>query len=155
MTESNKKFIIHILSYLGVALIGGSIVHIGTLDGGSLRYVILGCIGVMLMIIGSVLEAQTNKEPVNIKYLGIVTALAISTGLLSGGIQHFLDNPMYAGYLLAVGLVVSYISFAGKYHANTTTLGIITVAILALIVVITSNTVLHESVPHTEGADHH
>ena len=155
MTESNKKFIVYILSYLGVALIGGSIVHIGTLDGGNIRYAILGCIGVVLMIIGSVLEAQTNKEPVNIKYLGIVTALAISTGLLSGGIQHFLDNPIYAGYLLAVGLIVSYIAFAGKYHANTTALGIITVVILALTVVFASSTLLHESIPHTVGADHH
>lgn len=155
MTENNEKFIIHILSYLGVALIGGSIVHIGTLDGGSIRYIILGCVGVAMMIIGSVLEAQMKKEPININYLGIVTALAISTGLLSGGIQHFLDNPIYAGYLLAAGLIVSYISFAGKYHANTTTQGIITIAILALTIVLVSNTVVHESIPHTEGSEHH
>ena len=155
MTESNKKFIIHILSYLGVALIGGSIVHIGTLDGGSIRYTALGIIGIVLMIVGGVLEAQMNKEPVSMKYLGVVTALAISTGLLSGGIQHFLDNPIYAAYLLAVGLIVAYISFASKYNTTATTKGILTVAGLALIVVLTSNTLVHESVPHTVGADHH
>ena len=155
MTESNKKFIIHILSYLGVALIGGSIVHVGTLGGDSIRYIALGSIGIMLMVVGSVLEAQINKDPINIKYLGIITALAISTGLLSGGIQHFLDNPIYAGYLLAIGLVVSYTSFAGKYHTQVTAKGIIVVAVLALSIIFASNTLIHESVLHTEGADHH
>lgn len=155
MTESNEKFIIHILSYLGIALIGGSIVHIGTLDGGSARYIILGGAGVAMMIIGSVLEGKMNNEPINVKYLGIVTALAISTGLLSGGIQHFLDNPIYAGYLLAIGLVVSYLSFAGKYHYKVAPQGIIVVAALALTIVLVSNTIVHDSTPHLEEADHH
>ena len=106
MEDSNKKFLVYLTSYLGVALLGGSIVHMGTFDSHSSRYVILAIVGVALMLIGNVLEAQINKEAVGIKYFAIATALAVATGFLSGGIQHYLDDPIYAGYLLAAGVVV-------------------------------------------------
>lgn len=61
MTDSNKNFLVYLTSYLGVALIGGSIVHVGTLDVHSTRYIVLGVIGLILMIIGSTLEAKTKK----------------------------------------------------------------------------------------------
>lgn len=155
MTDSNKKFLVYLTSYLGVAMIGGSIVHIGTLDGNSTRYIVLGIIGMVLMIIGSMFEARINKEVVGLKYFAIVTALAIATGFLSGGIQHFLDNPVYAGYLLSIGLVVAYVTFARKYHYTTTTQGLITVLVIGLLILLASNTLLHEMVPHTTGGHHH
>lgn len=136
-------------------MIGGSIVHIGTLDGNSTRYIVLGIIGMVLMIIGSMFEARINKEVVGLKYFAIVTALAIATGFLSGGIQHFLDNPVYAGYLLSIGLVVAYVTFARKYHYTTTTQGLITVLVIGLLILLASNTLLHEMVPHTTGGHHH
>lgn len=153
MTESSKKFIIYLTSYLGVALIGGSIVHVGAFDDHSTRYVILGIIGLVLMIIGSVFEAQTNKEALSIKYFAIVTALAVATGFLSGGIQHYLDDPIYAGYLLAIGLVVAYVTFAGKYNLPTSKRGLLAVTATALAIVLISNTILHDAVPH--GGDTH
>ena len=155
MSESNIKYVTHLLSYLGVALLGGSIVHIGTLDAGNTRYVTLGCVGLAMMIIGSVLEARISKEAISVTYVGTITALAVSTGLLSGGIQHFLDNPVYAGYLLATGIIVSYLAFASKYHLPTTAHGIITVVLVALTIVVASNTVIYESLPHSDGTDHH
>jgi len=154
MSEANKKFLVYLTSYLGVALIGGSIVHVGTLDAHSTRYVALGIIGLVLMIIGSILEAQIQKEPLNIKYFGIVSALAIATGFLSGGIQHYLDDTIYTGYLLAIGLVVAYIAFAHKYHLGTNARGIMTVIAIGLAIIIVSNTVLHDAFPHEVGAGH-
>ena len=73
-------------------MIGGSIVHTGTLDDNSTRYIVLGAIGTALMISGSVFEARLNKEGVGLTYCAIATALAIATDFLSGGIRHFLDN---------------------------------------------------------------
>lgn len=154
MSEANKKFLVYPTSYLGVALIGGSIVHVGTLDVHSTRYVVLGIIGLMLMITGNILEAQMQREPLNIKYFGIISALAIATGFLSGGIQHYLDNPVYAGYLLAIGLIVAYVAFARKYHLKTTTLRLMTVIALGLMIVAVSNTILHEAIPHEVGGGH-
>jgi len=155
MTDNSKKFIIYLTSYLGVALIGGSIVHIGAFDSHSTRYVILGIIGLVLMITGSVFEAQTNKEALSIKYFGIVTALAIATGFLSGGIQHYLDDPIYAGYLLAIGLVVAYVTFGSKYNLPTTTRGLVTVLALGVLIVFASNTILHETDPHGGSTHKH
>jgi hypothetical protein len=153
MTDSNKKFLIYLTSYLGVALVGGSIVHMGTLDINSSRYITLAFIGIGLMIVGNILEAQINKEIVGIKYFSIAAALAIATGFLSGGIQHYLDDPIYAGYLLAIGVVVAYITFMSKYHLQKTTRGLLTAVVIALLIVLTSNTIVHEAVPHG-GATH-
>lgn len=136
-------------------MIGGSIVHLGTLDDNSTRYIVLGVIGIALMISGSVFEARINKEIVGLKYFAIATALAIATGFLSGGIQHFLDNPVYAGYLLSIGLVVAYVTFARKYHLATTTQGLATVIVIGLLILFASNTLLHDVVPHTTGGHHH
>jgi hypothetical protein len=154
MSEANKKFLVYLTSYLGVALIGGSIVHVGTLDAHSTRYVVLGIVGLVLMITGNVLEAQVQREPLNIKYFGIVSALAIATGFLSGGIQHYLDNPIYAGYLLAIGLLVAYVTFAQKYHFGTTARGLMTAVGIGLAIIFVSNTVLHEAIPHEVGGGH-
>jgi type III secretory pathway component EscS len=127
----------------------------GAFDSHSTRYVILGVIGLVLMIIGSVFEAQTNKEALSIKYFAIVTALAIATGFLSGGIQHYLDDPVYAGYLLAIGLVVAYVTFGSKYNLPTTTRGLVTVIALGILIVLTSNTIIHEAVPHGGSTHKH
>ncbi len=154
MSEANKKFLVYLTSYLGVALIGGSIVHVGTLDAHSIRYVVLGVIGLVLMITGNVMEAQIQREPLNIKYFGIVSALAIATGFLSGGIQHYLDNPVYAGYLLAIGLMVAYVAFARKYHLSTTPVGLMAIITLAIVIVTVSNTILHDVIPHEVGGGH-
>jgi hypothetical protein len=153
MTDGPKKFIIYLTSYLGVALIGGSIVHVGTFDAHNIRYAILGIVGLVLMIMGSVFEAKSNQEVLSLKYFGIVTALAIATGFLSGGIQHYLDDPIYAGYLLAIGIVVSYVTFGSKYNLPTTRRGLLTVIVLAALIIFVSNTITHEIIPHG-GAGH-
>jgi type III secretory pathway component EscS len=154
MTESSKKFLVYLTSYLGVALIGGSIVHVGTLDAHSTRYIVLGIVGFMLMIVGSILEAQAQKEPLNLKFFGITTALAVSTGFLSGGVQHYLDNPIYAGYLLAIGLVVAYVAFVHKYHFAISSRAMVTALVLGVMIIVFSNTVLHDVIPHEVGGGH-
>jgi hypothetical protein len=154
MSEANKKFLVYLTSYLGVALIGGSIVHVGTLDAHSTRYIVLGVVGLVLMIVGNVLEAKMQKEPLNLKYFGIVSALAVATGFLSGGIQHYLDNPIYAGYLLAIGLILAYIAFTQKYHLSTTSVGLMAVIALGLVIVTVSNTILHDVKSHEVGGEH-
>ena len=153
ISESSRKFTIYLASYLGVALIGGSIVHVGAFESQSTRYIILGIIGVGLMVAGSLLEASINKEAISIKYFGIATALAVATGFLSGGVQHYLDDPIYAGYLLAIGIVVSYIAFTAKYSLARTVRGVITVTIGGAMILFISYSFLHGSIPH--GGDAH
>lgn len=154
MTENNRKFLIYLISYLGVAMIGGSIVHMGTLDQHAVRYAILGIIGLGLMLVGNILEAKLNQEPINLKYVGLVSALALATGFLSGGIQHYLDNPLFAGSLLGIGLVVAYLTFAKKYHFATTQTGVVTVVVIGLVIILGS-VIVHDLIPPGLHDHHH
>lgn len=137
MSLENKKYIVYLLKYLGVALIAGSVVHVGTLDNGTTRYIILGIIGLVLMVVGNILEAKQNGDQINFKYLMIITGLSLATGFFSGGIQHYFDNPVYAGYLLAIGLLCSYIIFflRDKIQLYVRNIAIVTCVSVAIIVV--------------------
>lgn len=150
ISNENKKYIIYLLKYLGVALIAGSVVHVGTLQNGTTRYVVLGIIGLAFMLIGNILEAKQNGEQVNFKYLMVITGLSLATGFFSGGIQHYLDNPGYAGYLLATGLFFSYITFFMRDKIKMYLKCIIIVAILSGMILIGSSFVQPGA-----NADHH
>lgn len=152
ISTENKHFLIYIGKYLGVALIAGSVVHIGTLQGGFNRYLILGLVGLILMIIGNVLEAKQNGQKINLNYLLLITGLSFATGFLSGGIQHYLDNPSYAGILLGIGLFGAYITYFIKDHVSLKKRNIIIVAIFSIFIVIFSNYVMDDTLL---GENHH
>lgn len=133
MRKENKEFLTYITKYLGVALIAGSVVHIGTLDNGTIRYFILAVIGLALMLIGNLVEAKQLNQKINLKFFATVIALSFATGFLSGGVQHYLDNPVYASYLLAIGLFVSYIAFFVKDKIELSRKSIVVVALMSLV----------------------
>ncbi len=150
ISVEHKKYITYLLKYLGVALIAGSVVHVGTLHNGTTRYIVLGIIGLVLMISGNILESKQTGEKIDFKYFVLITTLSLATGFFSGGIQHYLDNPRYAGYLLATGLLCSYIIFFLKDKTKLHTKNILVVALIALgIVVISLN------LPYSTISDHH
>ncbi len=150
ISTENKKYIIYLLKYLGVALIAGSVVHVGTLENGTTRYIVLGIIGLLLMLIGNILEAKQNSEQINLKYLTVITALSLATGFFSGGIQHYFDNPGYAGYLLSVGLFFSYITFFMRDKIRLYFKYLLVVTIISGVIIIGSS-FINPSVT----ADHH
>ncbi len=150
MSKENSDFIVYVLKYLGIALIAGSVVHVGTLDIGTTRYIILAIIGLVLMAIGNTLESKQKGERINMKYLGLVTSLSLTTGFLSGGIQHYLDNPSYAGYLLGIGFIGTYITFLLKEKVLLKIKNIILVSSISIIVVLISVFLIPSS-----GNDHH
>lgn len=150
LTLEHKKYVIYIVKYLGVALIAGSVVHVGTLRNGTTRYMVLGIIGLFLMVLGNLMEAKHNGEKIDLKYLAVITGLSLATGFLSGGIQHYLDNPVYAGYLLAIGLFFSYVIFLLKDRSKITTKNVAIVAAISIIILVIS-----QYIPTTTSADHH
>jgi hypothetical protein len=150
ISSENKKYIIYLVKYLGVALIAGSVVHVGTLHGGTIRYIVLGVIGLFLMMLGNIIEAKHNGEKINAKYLFVITGLSLATGFLSGGIQHYFDNPVYAGYLLAIGLIFSYIIFFIKDKIKVLTRNVLIVALVSVFILIISM-----YIPATVGSGHH
>ena len=135
MRKENKEFLTYIAKYLGVALIAGSVVHIGTLDNGTTRYFVLALVGLVLMLTGNIAEAKQTNQKINLKFFLSIIALSFATGFLSGGVQHYLDNPSYASWLLGIGLLVSYVAFfmKDKVLLNLKNVAVVTVISLALL----------------------
>lgn len=157
-TEHNA-FFTYIAKYLGVALIAGSVVHIGTLQNGVTRYVVLIAIGLILTILGNLKDAKEHGQKINLNYFLIITGLSFATGFLSGGIQHYLDNPSYAGVLLGIGVVITYITFFLKDNLKLKKKNIGAVVLLAVVFILFShfvmdNTLLGENHHGTESSQH-
>ena len=150
MCKENKEFLTYIAKYLGVALIAGSVVHIGTLDNGTTRYFILAIIGLVLMLGGNIAEAKQANQKINLKFLITIIALSFATGFLSGGVQHYLDNPTYASYLLSIGLLVAYVAFFVKAKIKISVKNLVIVAIISLGLLFSHNLFQSELVGHVD-----
>ena len=109
-----KDYLIYISKYLGIALIAGSVVHAGTLSEDMNRYIIIGVVGLVLFLAGEVLEELSEGGKLKIRLLVLATLLSLATGFMSGGVQHYLENPEYAGGILGIGAFVGYVTFTLK-----------------------------------------
>jgi len=144
MRKENKEFLTYIAKYLGVALIAGSVVHIGTLDNGTTRYFVLALIGLALMLVGNIAEARQTNQKINLQFFLSIIALSFATGFLSGGVQHYLDNPSYASWLLAIGLLVSYVAFFIKDKVSLSGKNVLVVSVISLLLLFSSQLVTTE-----------
>lgn len=151
MRKENKEFLTYIAKYLGVALIAGSVVHVGTLDNGTTRYFILALVGLVLMLAGNIAEAKQTNQKINLKFLITIVALSFSTGFLSGGVQHYLDNPTYASYLLSLGLIVAYIAFFIKDKIKISTKNLVVVAAISFILLFSQYLFESEFIGHVDN----
>jgi peptidoglycan/LPS O-acetylase OafA/YrhL len=142
LSSENKSFLIYIGKYLGVALIAGSVVHIGTLQNAFFRYIFLAIIGLFLMMLCSILEAKQNKQEINFRFLSVLVGLSFATGFLSGGVQHYLDNPVYAGYLLSIGFFVAYVTYFWSHNVQPKKKNVLIVFTLSLLFLLFSNFIL-------------
>lgn len=152
INKSHYAFFTYIAKYLGVALIAGSVVHIGTLQNGVTRYVVLIGTGLILTIIGNIKEAKEHGQKINLNYFLIITGLSFATGFLSGGIQHYLDNPSYAGILLGIGIIITYVTFFLKDKFKIEKKNLAVVVILAILFMLFSHYVMDNTLL---GEDHH
>ena len=115
-----EAYFSHLLRYVGVGLISGSIVHMGTLDGGYTRYIILISLGVIAFIAGTLLEKRESESSL-IAFIFISVIMSIGVGMVSGGTQHYLDGPVYAAFLIPIGVAVGYFAFLLRdYKADIT-----------------------------------
>ncbi len=116
--SAEHAFLSHILRYVGVGLISGSVVHAGTLGGGSLQYIVLIVLGVIAFVIGTVMEETKKSERSLLKYVLISVILSLGVGMVSGGTQHYLDGPVYASFLIPIGLGVGYLAFIFRDYTS-------------------------------------
>ena len=118
MRQVLSPYVLCVALYLGVALTGGSVVHL-PLDPG--RYLLIGAVGVLVFIAASVADAR-RRHAAGLegpggglgRYVGWSVLLSLGLGMLSGGIQHFLDFPHYAAALLPLGVLLSLAAFLGR-----------------------------------------
>ena len=111
-------YILYVALYLGVALTGGSVVHL-PLDPA--RYLVIGAVGVFVFILASVADAR-HRHAAGLegpggglgRYVGWSVLLSIGLGMLSGSIQHFIDFPHYATALLSLGVPVTLAAYIGR-----------------------------------------
>ncbi len=142
LSTENKSFLIYIGKYLGVALIAGSVVHIGTLQNAFFRYILLAVVGLFLMMVCNILEAKQKKQEINFRFLSVIIGLSFATGFLSGGVQHYLDNPLYAGFLLSIGFFVAYITYFWNENLTLKKKSVFIVFIISLLFLFFSNFIL-------------
>ena len=121
MKSAEKSFASHILRYVGVGLISGSIVHAGTLGGHSLRYTMLIILGIVAFTIGTYLESDHKLDKKFLSFIFVSVLISIGTGMVSGGTQHYLDGPVYAATLVPFGLLVSYFAYMWREYKGALT----------------------------------
>lgn len=126
-------FLSHMLRYVGIGLISGSVVHLGTLGGGYLRYAILILMGAVLFAYGTWVEHRDDKQANIGAYLLFSIIVSIGTGMVSGATQHYLDGPRFAAVLLPVGLGMAYFAFGKRDGYHLTLRRIATIASICLI----------------------
>jgi hypothetical protein len=118
MLDPLKPYILYVALYLGVALTGGSVVHL-PLDPP--RYLLIGAAGVLVFITASVADAR-RRHAAGLegaggglgRYIGWSVLLSLGLGMLSGGIHHFLDFPHYAAALLPLGVLLSLAAYLAR-----------------------------------------
>ncbi len=151
-------FASHILRYVGVGLISGSIVHVGTLGGSPVRYFVLIAAGALAFVLGTLLEKE--KEVITLSYVVISIALSFGVGMVSGGTQHYLDGPVYASFLIPLGLLLGYITFVTRENVRELQAKKVLAAIAATLLLFGALYALAHSIPtlanhHESTEDHH
>jgi hypothetical protein len=82
--------------------------------------------------------------------------LSFGTGMLSGGIQHYPDNPAYGSILLSLGLILTFISLSYKDFADVITKKIIgLMVIISLTMYLSLNFIGHNFIGSSSDDGHH
>lgn len=131
-------YITYLMYFLGVGFLSGAIVHYPVNPS---LYGVIGAAGAIIFTIASILtEWITNKRHLLqegvLKIVLYSLILSIGLGMISGGIQHFVDFPVYASYLVPAGFVISLLGYVlNKEIKLDTQYKLILVAKLALIAI--------------------
>jgi uncharacterized protein (DUF305 family) len=120
-------FLTYLFLFVGMGLVAGSIVHFGQTDQIP-RFAVMGIVGMVLFALGSYVQERLAhpghiSKGGGLRYVLYSLLLAIAIGMLSGGLQHFLDFPVYASYLLPIGFVLALITYSLRDNLSLTRKG--------------------------------
>ncbi len=105
--------------FVGAGLISGGIVHHPLAPA---RYTLIAVAGVSVFLLATVINevvlAPTRPAPrAMMRLVGASLLLSLGIGMLSGGIQHFMDFPTRAATLIPTGLLLSFAAYVLR-HAD-------------------------------------
>jgi glucose dehydrogenase len=119
-TPLMRPYLGYVGYFVGAGLISGGIVHY-PLDPA--RYALVAVAGVVLFVAATVLNEVVlpRTRPHLAGVARLVTAsllLSLGIGMLSGGIQHFLDFPARGALLVPAGLLLSFAAYAVRQASH-------------------------------------
>lgn len=109
-------YLVYVIYFLGVGMVSSGIV---LMPFNPVRYSLILGIGLLLFSSGSfinefVIEKKELHVSKVIRLIIVSLTLAIGIGMISGGISHFKESPVYVSYLIPLGLIISFISYTVK-----------------------------------------
>lgn len=160
MKKAIYKYLVYVSYFLGIGMTASGVV---LMPFNVLRYSLILVIGLGLFLLSSVINEviveshkMTSKESLKLVFLSLTLALGI--GMISGGIAHFKESPVYVAFLIPSGLIISFISFFAKNHSDIfrkngfkLSLGIMGIATILFITLYTNASMLEMDMP--KGGD--
>jgi polyferredoxin len=137
------KYLVYVIYFLGIGMTSSGIV---LMPFNTVRYSIILIIGLGLFLAGSIFnEIVINNHKMtaaeSVKLISLSLTLALGIGMISGGISHFKESPVYVAYLIPMGIIISFISFIMKNNLKLTKkekymvyIGVVVIALILLII---------------------
>lgn len=157
-------YLVYIGLFIGTGFLSGSIVHYPL---NHIRFGSIGALGAIIFATASTInEAHFNKR--NFKEEGVIKIiifsliLSIGIGMVSGGVQHFDEEALYASYLIPLGIFVSLVGYMLKNNLDLGFKKITLIAGIALAILVPLGFGLHayaitipaETHAHSEDSHH-
>lgn len=110
-------YVNYVLLFLGMGLISGAIVHMPV---DPFKYTLIMLVGAAMFGFASFINDLKDRDDLStsamVRSLLYSLLLSVGIGMMSGGIQHFSDNPAYSAMLIPIGFGVSLFSFVLKHN---------------------------------------
>lgn len=137
-----SRYLVYIVYFVGIGMVSSGIV---LMPFNQVRYGTILAIGLILFSTGSfinevILEKKQLTTQERFKLIMLSLTLAIGIGMISGGIAHFKESPVYVTYLIPLGIVISFLSFLFKNGYKLTKRELSVVSVLLLVVALASHT---------------
>jgi hypothetical protein len=152
------SFLRFITLFIGTGFVAGSIVHLG--EGVNPWDVSLLCMGIVLFIVGSLLQERAHGSP-NIqahgllRFLMLSLLLSVGIGMASGGMQHFVDTPAYAALLIPAGFALGFLAYCSKETTDLTRQQWWTLIVASWLCIGVMAVLLQLAIPYLPAAQNH
>lgn len=132
------SYAVYISLFIGTGFLSGAIVHFPI---NPTRYAIIGFLGALIFTIASTVnEALFNKRTFKdegvFKVILFSLLLSIGVGMISGGVQHFDEFPVYGSYLVPLGILLSMVAYIFKSDIHLLQKQVVKLTLATLLVVV-------------------